>query len=176
LQWQQNNVPNYSLSNGFLNLAPGSRDQMKNPLGAIMAYYTTVGSYAATTQIDVDSIKNGAIAGISAYGDNENALGFGVQNGKIVVWRRERNNHRTLSTAPAPAGKQIYLRMNARDGIFYNFAFSTDGRNFKSVGMEQNGDYLPPWDRGVRVALTVGAAENASARFGFLRIEPTRGK
>jgi beta-xylosidase len=176
LQWQQNNVPNYSLSNGFLNLAPGSRDQMKNPLGAIMAYYTTVGSYVATTQIDVDSIKNGAIAGISAYGDNENALGFGVQNGKIVVWRRERNNHRTLSTAPAPAGKQIYLRMNARDGIFYNFAFSTDGRNFKSVGMEQNGDYLPPWDRGVRVALTVGAAENASARFGFLRIEPTRGK
>jgi xylan 1,4-beta-xylosidase len=63
--------------------------------------------------------------------------------------------------------------MNARDGIFYSFAVSADGRSFRPVGFEQNGDYLPPWDRGVRVALTVGGAENASARFGFLRIEPT---
>ncbi|MDQ6786364.1 MAG: family 43 glycosylhydrolase [Acidobacteriota bacterium] len=171
-QWQQNNVPVYRINNGFLELAPNAA-QSSNPIGAIMAYWTTVGSYTATTMIDASSIKNGAIAGIAAYGDNENALGFGVQNGKIVVWRRERNNHRALSTTDAPTGNQIYLRLTARDGIFYSFAVSRDGKTFQSVGNEQNGDYLPPWDRGVRVALTVGGAENASARFGFLRIEPT---
>jgi xylan 1,4-beta-xylosidase len=97
-----------------------------------------------------------------------------VQNNKIVVWRREKNNHRTLSTHDAPRGNQLFLRLTARDGAFYSFSVSTDGRTFRTVGSEQNGDYLPPWDRGVRVAMTVGGAENASARFGFLRIEPTR--
>lgn len=171
-QWQQSNVPVYRISNGFLELSPNGA-QALNPIGAIMAYWTTVGSYTATTMIDAASIKNGALAGISAYGDGENALGFGLQNGKIVVWRRERNNQRTLSTTDAPTGNQIYLRLTARDGIFYSFAVSRDGKTFQSVGNEQNGDYLPPWDRGVRVALTTGGAENASARFGFLRIEPT---
>lgn len=172
-QWQQNNIPRHRISNGFLELAPNDEND-RNAIGGIAAHWTTVGSYAATTQVDTDSVKNGAIAGISAYGDNDNALGVGWQRGKLIVWRRERGNHRTISTADAPNAKQLYLRMNARDGIFYNFSVSTDGRNFRPIGIEQNGDYLPPWDRGVRVALTVGGAENASARFGFLRIEPTQ--
>jgi beta-xylosidase len=172
-QWQQNNVPEYRIRNGSLELAPNSANAL-NLIGGIMGYYTTNGSYAAMTQVDVSSIKSGAIAGLSAYGDNENALGFGVQNGKIVVWRRERNNHRVLSTHDAPGGNQMHLRLTARDGIFYSFAVSGDGKNFQAIGDEQNGDYLPPWDRGVRVAMTVGGAENARARFGFLRIEPAK--
>ena len=39
---------------------------------------------------------------------------------------------------------------------------------------EIDGAFLPPWDRGVRVALYAGGAANASARFGYLRIEPTK--
>lgn len=172
-QWLQNSIPSYRITNGFLELSPNDRDD-KNPIGGVMAWWTTVGDYAATTMIDTGSVKRGAIAGISAFGDGENALGAGWQNGRIVLWRRERNNHRALSTANAPQGKQIYLRMTARDGIFYSFSVSNDGKTFRSAGMEQNGDYLPPWDRGVRVALTVGGEDKASARFGFLRIEPKR--
>jgi xylan 1,4-beta-xylosidase len=172
-QWLSNSIPTYRISSGFLELSP-NRSEGSNPIGGIMAYYTTNGSYTATTQIDVSSLRSGVIAGLSAYGDGENALGFGVQNNKIVVWRREKNNHRTLSTHDAPRGNQLFLRLTARDGAFYSFSVSTDGRTFRTVGSEQNGDYLPPWDRGVRVAMTVGGAENASARFGFLRIEPTR--
>ncbi|MDI1243419.1 MAG: family 43 glycosylhydrolase [bacterium] len=172
-QWLQNSIPAYSISGGFLKLTPNA-EQMANPIGGIMAYYTTNGSYTATTQIDRKSLTSGAIAGLSAYGDGENALGFGLQDDKIVVWRRERNNHRRLSTHDAPVGGLIYLRMTARDGTFYSFATSVEGRKFTPVGSEQNGDYLPPWDRGVRVAMTVGGVENATARFGFLRIEPAK--
>ena len=64
--------------------------------------------------------------------------------------------------------------MTARDGAFYSFAVSRDGKTFTNVGAEQNGDYLPPWDRGIRVAMTVGGAENSAARFGFLQIEPAK--
>jgi hypothetical protein len=37
-----------------------------------------------------------------------------------------------------------------------------------------DGEYLPPWDRGVRVALTSGGAASASAKFEWLRIAPSR--
>lgn len=173
LQWQQNNVPNYRINGGFLELSPNAQNAT-NPISGIMAYQTTVGSYNATTLLDVRSVSKGAIAGISAYGDNENALGFGWQNDNLVVWRRERNKHQTLSTHRPPAGNQLYLRITGRDGMFYSFSISTDGKTFRPIGFEQNGEFMPPWDRGIRIAMTVGGAEKASARFGFLRIEPTK--
>lgn len=170
-QWLQNNVPNYKISSGHLELSPNAA-AAADQIGAVMAYWTTVGNYAATTIIEPSALKKDVLAGIAAYGDNENALGFGVKDNKLIIWRRERGNHRVLSTDALPQAKQIYLRINARDGAFYNFAVSTDGKKFKTVGYEQNGDYLPPWDRGVRVALTTGGAQDAAARFGFLKIEP----
>ena len=172
-QWLQNSIPTYRIANGQIEISPNEAQQM-NPTGGILAYWTTRGDYTATTMIDAGSVEGGEMAGISAYGDGENALGAGIQNGKVVVWRREKNQFRQLWTGDAPTGGQIHLRMAARDGVFYSFAASGDGRNFKNVGYEQNGEYLPPWDRGVRVALTVGGASGASARFGFLRIESKR--
>jgi beta-xylosidase len=172
-QWLQNSVPSYRMSNGFLELSP-NKSAEKDPVGGIMAYWTTRGDYAATTMLDATGLKRGELAGVSAYGDAENALGAGLRDGKVVVWRREKNQFRILWSDDAPRSKEVYLRLTARDGIYYDFAVSENGRGFRNVGYEQNGDYLPPWDRGVRVALTVGGAENASARFGFLRIEARR--
>ena len=171
-QWLQNSIPSYSLEQGYLRLSPNP-SQGRNLIGGIIAYYTSTGSYTATTEIDAESLKSGVMAGISAFGDGENALGAGLQDGRLLLWRRERNDHRTLGTFDGPNKGTVFLRMTARDGAFYSFAVSRDGRHFESFGFEQNGDYLPPWDRGVRVALTVGGADNATARFGSLRIEPT---
>ena len=172
-QWLHNSVPSYRMSNGLLELSP-NKSAEKDPVGGIMAYWTTRGDYVATTMLDAASLKRGELAGVSAYGDAENALGAGLRDGKVVVWRREKNEFRILWSDDAPRSKEVYLRLTARDGIYYDFAVSENGRDFRGVGFEQNGDYLPPWDRGVRVALTVGGAENASARFGFLRIEARR--
>jgi beta-xylosidase len=172
-QWLQNNIPTYRIANGFLELSPNTAVE-KDPIGGIMAYWTTRGNYRATTMLETAGLKRGEMAGIAAYGDGENSLGAGVQDGKVQVWRRERNQFRALWTADAPRSAQLYLRMTARNGLYYDFAVSSDGRTFRPIGFEQNGDYLPPWDRGVRVALTVGGTENASARFAFLRIEPTK--
>jgi hypothetical protein len=66
------------ISGGFLQLSPNAA-QMTNPIGGVMAYYTTKGDYTATTQIDRKSLTSGAVAGLSAFGDGENALGFGLK-------------------------------------------------------------------------------------------------
>lgn len=171
--WQQNNVPIYRVEKGFLVLSPNAA-QTTNELGAIMARSTTVGDYAATTQIDAKTLTKNAIAGISAYGDDENALGIGLKDGKLIVWKRERKNQQIISTNDAPNRKNLFLKMTARDGHFFKFAVSKDNKTWTDAGAEVDGAFLPPWDRGVRVALYTGGAANASARFGFLRIEPTK--
>jgi hypothetical protein len=69
-------------------------------------------------------------------------------------------------------GKWIHLRMTARDGHRFQFAISRDGREWTPVGDVVEGDYLPPWDRNVRVGLVAGGAKDAVGKFDFLRIEP----
>jgi xylan 1,4-beta-xylosidase len=170
-QWQQSIVPDYRLNNGWLVLSP-KPEQARNEIGAMMGWSTTVGDYQATTQLDAAKLAKDTIAGISAYGDNENALGMGVQNGKLIIWKREKNNHEVVSTTDAPKSAPLYLRMTARMGHVFTFAVSRNGRNWQDIDAKLYGEYLPPWDRGVRVALTTGGAANATARFGFLRIEP----
>ena len=64
--------------------------------------------------------------------------------------------------------------MTAREGHLYRFAVSDDGRNWKDVGDEMDGQFLPPWDRGVRVALVAGGARGVPLHFESLRVEPTR--
>lgn len=174
--WLHRIVPEYRIERGWLVLSP-KPVHAKNEIGAMMARNTTLGNYTATTQIDSQKLAKGAIAGLSAFGDNQNALGIGVQNGRLVIWKREKGTHQNVLAEPLELtggadASLIYLKMTARDGHKFRFAKSLDGKKWQQIGTEIDGVFLPPWDRGVRVALVSGGAANANARFGFLRIEP----
>jgi xylan 1,4-beta-xylosidase len=173
-QWPQFNEPRLRVvaaRGGWLALSPARR-HAKDPIGAVAARSTTRGDYVATTRIDLRGMGPGALVGLAAYGDHENALGLSVGgDGKAVLWKREKNEHRVLETIDIPASTIIHLRMTADDGHGFRFAVSPDGRNWKDAGDEVEGRYLPPWDRGIRVALTAGGAEQAGM-FDWLRIEP----
>jgi xylan 1,4-beta-xylosidase len=127
----------------------------------------------ATTVVDTRSIKQGALAGLAAYDDGENALGVAVGDGKVIVWRREKNEHKTIAVADAPNSPLVYLRMTATGGHRFRFAVGQNGQDGKEVG-DKRGSYLPPWDHAVRVALTSGGIEGSAARFDWLRIVPSR--
>jgi hypothetical protein len=110
----------------------------------------------------------------SNYGDKENALGVAYEDGKVVVWRCQKNQHETIGMIDAPGSPLIYLRMTANSGDRFLFAASRDGRDWKEVNSNADGSYLPPWDRAVRVALTVGGVEGAVAKFEWLRLARLR--
>jgi len=174
-QWPQNNQPRATIDadKGWLVLAPSSSERAKDVAGAALAVKTTSGNYTATTCLDVTSLNPQARAGLSAYGDRENALGVAVGNSTATVWLRQRNKDTTISTLELPTAPRIYLRMTALDGHRFRFSLSRDEKVWQSVGeMDVEGQYLPPWDRGIRVALTVGGAEDATARFDWLRVQP----
>ena len=171
--WQHAIVPDYRIEKGWLVLSPKS-ENAKNEVGAMMAQRMTVGDFAATTELDAKKLEGGAIAGISAYGDNENALGIGYKGGKLIIWKREKGKMETVSATDAPKSSRIHLKMTARDGHLFQFAVSKNGKKWSDVGAEVDGFFLPPWDRAVRIALVAGGTTNANARFGFLRIEPVK--
>jgi xylan 1,4-beta-xylosidase len=176
-QWPVNNQPVVKLERGQggrLLLSPAA-GRATNLVGAVLAKATTTGDYVATTLLEVGSLKPGVQAGLSAFGDSANALGLSVGEGKATLWRRQKAQREILATMAAPAAKQVHLRLTATEGHKFHFAISPDGRDWQNVGpdIDLEGKYLPPWDRGIRVALLVGGAEGASARFDWMRIVPS---
>ncbi|HEX8722831.1 MAG TPA: family 43 glycosylhydrolase [Pyrinomonadaceae bacterium] len=174
-QWPQANVPDFRISRGQLLLTPAGA-AAHNPSTAVLARTTTSGDYVATTVVDMRRAREPLFAGLSAYGDAENALGVSVDNkSAVILWRREKNNYtENVLTDFVPGGKPMHLRMAAREGRLYRFSVSDDGRTWKDVGGEVDGSFLPPWDRGVRVALVAGGMLSMPVRFESLRIEPLR--
>jgi beta-xylosidase len=171
-QWPVNNEPSLQIKDGSLILtAVGERS--RDVLGAMAGVKTTTGDYTAETVLERASLKPGIQAGLGAVGDAQNALGILVGDDKVSVYRRQKNKHEVVALVPAPSGNRFYLRMKATEGHRFRFAFSTDSKNWVNAGsaFDLEGNYLPPWDRGVRVALTVGGAENASAQFETLSMK-----
>lgn len=168
--WPQANEPQATIKNGWLHLAPVA-DQANNPIGAVFSRTTTHGDYTATTLVDVSKLEAGALVGLAAYGNPENALGIAVGDGKVVLWQREKNRHKQVAAIDAPKSSSLYLRLAASDGSRFSFAVSSDGKDWKEVG-DAEGAYLPPWDLAVRVALTAGGKPGAVGRFDWVRVAP----
>ena len=100
------------------------------------------------------------------------ATGVAVNDGKLQVWHRVRGQQQIIAEAPAPKADKLFLRLTAQGGQQYRFADGTNGKTWTDIGADASGKHLPPWDRAVRVAVTVGGAEKAEARFDFLRLAP----
>jgi hypothetical protein len=146
---------------------------------AIAARPTRAATYTATTVVDVASLGSAAGAGLGAFGNRDNVLAVTVERpdgntsggaSTVVVWQTQKGERRTLATVPAGPTEQLYLRLAAKDRTRFEFAISPDGRNWKVVG-GGDGEYLPPWDLAVRVALLVTGQAGSSARFGTFRLE-----
>ncbi len=169
-QWPQNNEPRVKVGGGRLSLSfdPENRDAFA---AGIVAVKTTTGDYTATTELNAKDLKLGQSAGLSAFGDRENALGVSARDGELFVWKRQRNQQEIISTNTLPQGATVFLRMAASGGHRFNFSASADGKAWQSLGgnIDVEGNYLPPWDRGIRVALVPGG-EAASAEFRSLRV------
>ena len=175
-QWPQNNEPRVelALNGGGVTLAPSAGH--KDPfVAAVLAIKTTTGDYTAITKIDRASAVKAVATGLSAFGDTQNALGVSVRDAEILLWRRQRGKHQIVTTNSVDAAAVLWLRMITTAGHRFQFSMSTDGQSWKNVGsnLDLEGDYLPPWDRGIRVAL-VNGGENGSARFRSLEITPNQ--
>ncbi|HKQ37454.1 MAG TPA: xylosidase, partial [Verrucomicrobiae bacterium] len=170
-QWPAADEPRHTVERGNLILSPA---RMTNDfLGAVLAHPTTVGDYAARTT--VGEMQRGTFAGIAAYGDAANAIGLATgPGGKLVVWLRQKGQHQVLSQTSLPKRQDIQLQLRAKEGHRFSFfARGDESQPWNQIGEEMEGKHLPPWDRNVRVALTVGGMEGAVAKFENFSLTPS---
>jgi xylan 1,4-beta-xylosidase len=171
-QWPWDQPPAVSFghrSGGLLELAPrGSR--ASDRLGAVLAVEPLAGDYQATVELDPQSLGESDWAGLTAYGDENNALGIAVHQKSITVWRRRSGKDATTATTPSPAASAIHLRMQVSGGDQYTFAYSADGTRWTALNERLSGDYLPPWDLATRIAISAGGSKSTQARFASFRV------
>lgn len=160
---------------GAVELKPGARHAapVGELPGAILARRLPSGDSLALAELAAD-LPAGVWAGLAACGDPDNALGIAVGRGTAMIWRRQQGAVRVVATTALrlPRGRPLLLRMRVTDGTRYDFAVGGTERELVPVGATVDGAYLPPWDRGVRVALT--AAGTVPARFHWLRLTELR--
>jgi xylan 1,4-beta-xylosidase len=173
-QWPQNLEPKTTVGANKLTLS-GEATRKDEFAASVVAVKSTVGNYVATTELDPKSIEGDESAGLSAFGDRENALGVSVRSGQLIVWKRQRNKHQVLATNAAPTTAALFLRLTASAGHKFSFSASSNGQEWTPVGVDIDveGAYLPPWDRGIRVALLAGG-QNPSVVFRSLRVTSTK--
>jgi xylan 1,4-beta-xylosidase len=166
-EWPQDQEPSLtftSQSGGGVTLSPkSSRDD--SLLAAVLGRATTSGSYTALATIALASTEPHAMAGIAAIGDVGNAAGLAVGNGKLLLWRRDKGTQKTIFETAAVTSGAVQLRLIATDGSNFQFSFRSDGKPWTPVGPAQSGERFPPWDRSIRVGLTVGGVANAAGVF-----------
>jgi beta-xylosidase len=169
-QWPQQHEPVHKLENGKLLLTVTS--QRTNFVAAVLARSSTAPDYQASTAFETSSLKPACAIGICAFGDSENAVGAAYQDSQIVTWRREHGTTRELARQPAPSGTKLYLRLTAHDGYRFQLEVGPDGAKWENCGPATDAKNLPPWDRSVRVALTVGGTPDAAGIFDSFLIQP----
>jgi xylan 1,4-beta-xylosidase len=167
-QWPQAREPLHRLEKGRLLLA-ATRSET-NFLAAVLARPTTAPDYVATVAIETGPLEPGGAAGLCALGDLENAMGAVFKDGSVITWRCDRGATRQLARQSAPDAKKIFLRLTAGQGYHFQLAVSADGDKWIPCGESADAKDLPPWDRSVRVALTVGGAAGAEGTFDSFSI------
>ncbi|OGX83606.1 beta-xylosidase family glycoside hydrolase [Hymenobacter glacialis] len=105
---------------------------------------------------------------LAAVGDLYNALAIMAGNGQVQLWHVKSGKQQCLVQAFVEPCVTITLRLEVWGGQRYRFAYSTDGSHWNPLptdGFSLNGTYLPPWDRGVRVALVAQGESGHRAAF-----------
>ena len=145
-----------------------------NPAATVIAHQTVAGDYTATTRVLTGGLAPTVMPGLAAYGNQENAIGVSLSAGRALLWRRKAGKQETITSVTATFGDAVLLRMTASGGSRFRFAVATDTRKdpeWRPIGEEAEGGYLPPWDLGVRVALTIAGPAGSEARFDWVKIE-----
>jgi xylan 1,4-beta-xylosidase len=168
--WPVSDDPPASISNGKLVLTAVPA-QGTNLMGGVIGRSITAGNFVATTTLERSSVKPGIIAGLAALGDRANSTGVALVDDQIIVWNRAANKQEILSQADAPKSRKLQFRITAERGRQYQFAYCADGKNWNELS-NTSGTHLPPWDRAVRVGVTVGGVKGAEARFDDFQMLP----
>ena len=172
-KWSGNRAPICKVQGGRLTLTTG-RPGSTNLVTTSIFYPARSIDFVATSVVDLKTLKPGCAAGVCAFGDYANAMGILVCDRKVSAWRREKGD--VLQSPPQDSFTQdkVYLRLTIATGNSFEFAASSDGKQWTAIGEGWREKHLPPQSRTLRVALTAGAIPSAEAQFESFSLVPNQ--
>ncbi|WP_435356300.1 glycoside hydrolase family 43 protein [Emticicia sp. SJ17W-69] len=143
--------PIYIVQNGTLQIENKNQTETGNFIG----FNIKKGSYTFTAEI---MPKTDIIQNIVIYGDAQNAIGYGVRQRTVELWRIKDGTYETIKTQEIPATeKGIILKLQSYNGRFYEFSWVEKGEKMDVANKSSQTEtlWLPRWDRAPRVGLNV---------------------
>ena len=141
--------------------------------GAYVAQPVLNANYTA----EVTVLRNTAEAGIAIIGDDKNIIFASVKKDKVTLKQVKNGETTILKTLTIPgkafsSNSPIKLRLIAKDNHNFTFGYSLGNKAFLTLNPEPvDGSFLPPWDRALRVGVTVLGAKDQTATFKHFSIK-----
>lgn len=159
-QWPVGREPGTELAGGWLKLSAGAAP-------AVLAQPARSPAFVAETTVE---IPTDGVAGLAAFGNDANNLALLVRPGSARLILRQRSEDQEVASRPLGAEKTIKLRITSADGVHFRFGFATATGDWTEISGGVDADFLPQWDRTVRVGLYATRA----ARFDYFSLKPGR--
>lgn len=176
-QWDfQHSRPSFSYTKD--GLAFQANVSQTNQVGAVLALRPSTMNYTFETSIDLSKSSAQLFKGLVIYGDYENAIGVGIKNERLIVWRAGKGDVTELNTLPIPISTQkLDLRMRVHPDKSCQ-AFYKVGDEWQTLPNHEESlftlDGLAPWDRAPRFGLHIAGDKDKVAiftSFGYQEIE-----
>lgn len=147
--------------------------QHRRQAAAVLARPARSLDYTASTGVVAQRTSRNVMASLAVYGNGANALGIGVRGTDVLVWQRKADVYHERVLGTVAGGRDVQLRIDCIWGKAYRLSYGEGAGSVTSAEVI-DGSYLPPWDRGVRVALMALGKPGGSAVFSGLRIADVR--
>lgn len=113
---------------------------------------------------------NKSLKGLTLYGDDKNLIVWGTVGDKLLLKNIKDDVASTLYEIGG-ISKEVYLRIEVEQGIFFHFYWSKDGKKWEKVQHNPlKGDRLIRWDRVQRPGLIHNGDTSAPAEFAYFRM------
>ena len=183
LVWQWNHNPdnnNWSITTrpGYLRLKTGMTANALHTAKNTLTQRTYGPTCSAKVCLDVTNMKNGDVAGLTAFAYNYGYVGVKMNNGskQIVMVNAPKSNESQIEAVNINTNK-VYLKIDCSFGYGdnANFFYSTDGNTWKKIGNQLNMSYDLTHFMGYRFGLFNFATQQTGGYvdFDFFRVSDT---
>ena len=142
--------------------------KLGNKYGTALCLRTLRPNYEILTET---KDQQGMASGLTLYGDQDNLIFFGKENGAVVLKQIQKGEEQVLYQNPVMG--DVHLKIAVSEGCLASYFWSSDQRHWHPlpvVNQQQDVSFLPPWDRAFRPGLIHIGDEMIPAQFGYCRL------
>ena len=139
-----------------------------NKYGTALCLRTLKPDYEIITEV---KDQKDIFSGLTLYGDKDNLVIFGKENGEIILKQVRRGQEQILYQNNVSGN--VILKIIISDGNNASFYWTADKNNqntFQIASIDNNVSSLPPWDRAFRPGLIHIGNENIPAEYTYCRL------